>query len=377
MVVVRRGDTAGGDLVVRRWMILIAALSGTAVLPGCGDTRSTATSSAVPWPEADRLFRHSPSWHGGDSAYSVDLGDGRVLWLFGDSFVGSVDPPETRSGATMVRNSVGIQQGYDPTVASMTFYFGRVDDQPGPFVAHPGDDWLWPGDGVRFGSGALLLTFAVVSASDSGLGFETVDSTAFLVDDPAAPPPLWNLRRIEMPAHDLGVQLGAGALLEEAGWLYSFAPVEPGNHDVYLARWRVADAERGDLATPQWWGGGWDDDWETAEAVVQSVQTEFTVHRTSDGRLALVAVDGFGGSNVVVRIADRPEGPWSPPRVLFRPELSGRDGILVYSAKAHPELLGGGGVITYCTNHLDFATMAGDMALYFPRFARTPGRGAR
>ena len=45
----------------------------------------------------------------------------------------------------------------------------------------------------------------------------------------------------------------------------------------------------------------------------------------------------------------------------------------MYSAKAHAELSApedGEVVVTYCTNHRDFWTMAGDMALYFPRFVR-------
>lgn len=355
-------------------MIIIVVLFGLlGTLPGCRGTRTVVEmKSAVAWPEADRLFRDAPNWHGGDSAYSVDLGNERVLWMFGDSFVGSVDRPGSRAGSRMVRNSVAIQHGYDPTVASMTFYFGRTDGEPSPFFVHPGSHWLWPGDGVRFTSGPLLLTFAVVSDSSTGLGFETVGSTAFLVENPDAAPPLWSMRQIEMPPHELGVQLGAGALLKEAGWLYAFAPVEPGNHDVYLARWLLEDAERGDLSSPQWWSGGWGNEWATATAVTLDVQTEFTVHRATDGWLALVTVDGFGGSNVTVRTAERPEGPWSQPRVVLRPEVSERDGILVYSAKAHPELAGGNVVITYCTNHLDFATMAGDMEVYFPRFARIP-----
>lgn len=357
--------------------IAIGVLLGLwAVLGGCsgGSGQPGVASSAVAWPEADRLFRGDALWHGGDSAYSVDLGNERVLWLFGDSFVGAVDGPETRSGSRMVRNSLAIQQGYDPTAASVTFYDGRANAEPAPFFSDQGDDWLWPGDGVRFASGPLLLTFAVVAASNKGLGFETVGSTAFLIDNPETAPPLWSMRQVELPSHDLGVQLGAGALLREDGWLYAFAPVEPGSHDVYLARWPLEDAERGALSSPQWWGGHWSGDWATAGAVALDAQTEFTVHRAPDGLLWLVAVDGFGGSNVVVRTAERPEGPWSRRRVLFRPEVSERDGILVYSAKAHPELVGGEVVITYCTNHIDFATMVADMGLYFPRFARIPAR---
>src|SRR5215467_7748298 len=45
--------------------------------------------TAAPWPEADCIFRSDPRWLGADAAFSVDLGQGRVLWLFGDSFVAS------------------------------------------------------------------------------------------------------------------------------------------------------------------------------------------------------------------------------------------------------------------------------------------------
>ena len=66
-----------------------------------------------PWPEADAMFHRDPNWLGGDDAYSLDLGAGRVAWFFGDSFVAPSVPSERR-GTTMVRNSVGIQTGYDP-----------------------------------------------------------------------------------------------------------------------------------------------------------------------------------------------------------------------------------------------------------------------
>lgn len=84
----------------------------------------------------------------------------------------------------------------------------------------------------------------------------------------------------------------------------------------------------------------------------------------------MVSVDGFGATNVVVRTASAPEGPWSEPRVLYRPPESDRSGVLVYSAKAHPHLSGGAPLITYCSNHEDFATLTSDMSLYFPRFIR-------
>jgi len=76
--------------------------------------------TATAWPEADRLFHSYPRWLGADAAYSFDLGNQRVLWLFGDSFVGGLKWRRSR----MVRNSIAIQKGYDPSAASIRFYWG-------------------------------------------------------------------------------------------------------------------------------------------------------------------------------------------------------------------------------------------------------------
>ena len=38
----------------------------------------------------NQLFTRFSEWTGGDATYSVPLPDGRVLWMFGDSFIGTV-----------------------------------------------------------------------------------------------------------------------------------------------------------------------------------------------------------------------------------------------------------------------------------------------
>ena len=48
---------------------------------------SGVSVTAEAWPEADAMFHRDPRWLGGDDAYSIDLGDGRIAWFFGDSFV--------------------------------------------------------------------------------------------------------------------------------------------------------------------------------------------------------------------------------------------------------------------------------------------------
>jgi hypothetical protein len=91
---------------------------------GCAGPSSPASPAypqeSAPWPAADLLFRAEPRWLGGDAAYSIALDQGRVLWLFGDSFVTRA-AGATRKDAVMVRNSVGVQTGSDPTTATFSF----------------------------------------------------------------------------------------------------------------------------------------------------------------------------------------------------------------------------------------------------------------
>jgi len=55
--------------------------------------------------------------------------------------------------------------------------------------------------------------------------------------------------------------------------------------------------------------------------------------------------------------------------VYLPPEAAQRD-VLLYAARAHPELEGASLVITYASNGLDFARVVADRSLYFPRFVR-------
>src|SRR5208282_6632981 len=80
-----------------RLTVLFFALIGIA---------STALAqTATPWPEADKLFHSDPRWLGADAAFSIDLGQGRVLWMFNDTFVAR-KPGEDRSHSAFVRNTV-------------------------------------------------------------------------------------------------------------------------------------------------------------------------------------------------------------------------------------------------------------------------------
>jgi hypothetical protein len=112
--------------VTRIWPLVLATVacacmsSGRKVdNPADGSKEGGVVDSAVAtgptasgWPEADLLFHKDAHWVGADDAYSVDLGGGRVLWLFADTFI-SANATGTRTGATMVHNTLALEDGYD------------------------------------------------------------------------------------------------------------------------------------------------------------------------------------------------------------------------------------------------------------------------
>jgi len=355
-----------------RRALSLSLLCVAVLAAGCAKMKTSPFYAAMTaWTAADALFTKARTWRGGDAAYSVGLGGGRILWLFGDSFVGD-GPDDTRSHRTMVKNTIGIQEGVDPAAATMAFHWGDQGPEPGPFFTGAGEAWLWPGPGMRVGERVLLTFMQIIRTGEGSFGFECVGSEARFLENPDAAPGDWTFTPAALPPAPAGVKFGTGAFFQDGGALYAYVVVEPGTHDVYLARWAVADLAARDLSKVTWrTGDGWSSDPAHAAVIVEDVQTEFSVSRGPDERLWMVAVRGFGKADIVVRTAAAPAGPWSKPAVLYHPPESARKGdVLVYSAKAYVHDPAQGFALTYCTNHLDFWTMVGDMRLYFPRFVR-------
>jgi hypothetical protein len=331
---------------------------------------------ASAWHEADQLFRRDPHWVGGDGASSVDLGDGRILWLFGDSWI---DPSgqRTRQSARMVSNSVAIQVGADPATASIRFYWGRAaDGSAAALIPDEGDERHWFGNGVRVGD-RLLLFLNRVRGTDTGIGFESVGWTAWMVANPDAEPSTWRMTRLATPPNPLGVLVGFAAVLRLGEHVFAFGSQDPvKSHPIYAVRWPVPQARQGALSNPEWWAGerlGWVPDSSAAprQPLFEKGQSELTIHGDeATERFLAVQTQGFGPADVMMRAAPALTGPWSESRMLYRPLEYYRPNVMIYSAKAHPELTGAHLVLTYATNTFQFAEHLSDSLIYYPRFVR-------
>jgi hypothetical protein len=326
--------------------------------------------AAAPWEEAGRLFRSDPRWLGGDGASSVDLEDGRILWLFGDSFI---DPSASgkRRLADLVRNSIAVQSGADPATATMAFCW-RMEGggRPAPFFAHKGGNWYWPASGIKIGRHLLIFLMEIGSVANE-LGFEARGWKGVWVHNPHESPERWRLTYLVSPRRGRLV-VGSGSPRLEKGFLHVFAADEK-DRSVYLVRWPEAAARRGTLTTPQWWAGaerGWTGAASTRaplSPVMAGGQMEFSVEFAPRlGRYLQVQTLDLLNPCLAVSSAPALTGPWSARRCFFTPPEQGRPDLLIYAGKSHPALGGAGMAFTYVANTPREELLLGDMQIYFP-----------
>ena len=329
--------------------------------------------SAEPWPEADELFRNDARWLGGDDAYSIDLGRGRVLWLFGDSFI-AAGKKRARRQVAMVSNTIAVQTGYDPSSAGIRFYWKGRRGKPRAFFPDDKDVRYWPGGGARVGNDVLVFLMEV-EGNGKGSGFEMKRSTAVLLRENAEH---WRTHWLSVPANPWQIVLGSAGVLWVGNHVYAFSVQEPeAGHDAYLVRWRMTDAIEGDLSSPEWWSAA-DTSW-----VLQSdlsakprplfgpAQPAFTVHHEQRfERYLQIQTQGFGAGSIGFRSAQYLNGDWSPLELFCRPEEPDRKGVLVYSGKAHPELAGADLVLTYVVDRARFKNRVRSKDAYYPRFLK-------
>ena len=327
------------------------------------------------WPLADRLFHADPRWLGADGAHSIDLEDGRLLWLFGDSFINTKGTSHRRD-AFLVRNSVALQFGYDPLNARIQFIWGGTPELPNAYFKRSDPSWFWPGHGVRLDDHVLLFLLEIRSAKNP-LGFTVAGTQIAKLSGIDGESAQWHVVWLDTPTDWFSRPWATAYLLKLERYVYAFLVDAASDHNVHLARWPLDAARRGDLAQPQWWAGkeqGWrlaSEQPNPPKALFDRGQTEFTVHYDPLGQhFFLFQTLGFGAAQIAYRRAAHITGPWSAPTAIYRPPEYDIERVLIYGAQAHPALQGTELVLTYNSNHLDTEVLFSRTDLYYPRFLK-------
>lgn len=352
----------------------------------CASTQTAMGGmSARAFAAAERLFHQDPRWLGADAALSIPLSEDRTLWLFGDTFIATSNA-HVRAESKMVRNTVAIQIGTDPLVASMSFYWSQdVDGSPASFFPESGQNWYWPGHGIRLdqerGRPLVVFLYKLAPAPGGVFGFKDAGSAIALIDNPDAPPQTWKPRIMDMAPNPFDAA-PATAVIRDGKYIVAVAIRHHGVHASALVRYTADSLANGDTANAEWWAGsakGWLNvsalGAEGPVYVLDDAGSECSIHfdvRTQS--YIHIASYGFGATTIGLRTAAALTGPWSAPFTVYRPPESDRPRPFVYAAKAHPELSGPHSsdlLVTYATNSFDFGdlfTGEGASRLYWPRF---------
>ncbi len=376
-----------------------------------------AASRAVVDEAWNAAFTRSAGWNGGDVAGSVALGDGRTLWLFGDTLYGPVADGKRVAGNLMFNNSVALQSAGG--VRPLEFVTGQPDAKGKPTAIFPPtraadadtnahwepNEEYWPTGGgcaVEIDGKRRLYVglFRIRKPKKDGgtWGFRRVGNSLGIIDDVGLPPAEWKTRVTALPmavgdavtekqsiapptSLSFGEVFFPYARGVEAGFLiYGVRAPAKGKRKLIAAFAPRTELEN--FAQWQYFAGGehWSPDAADAAALCDDIAPEFSIEplqakspRPFDGYL-LVQNEPLLGPGILVRTAPSPLGPWSAPREVFRPtEPAGDKDLFSYAAKGHAALSPPGELlISYIVSAHDFWRLFREADLYRPRFVRVP-----
>jgi Domain of unknown function (DUF5005) len=305
----------------------------------------------------NQLFTRYSGWTGGDATYSIPLPDGRNLWLFGDSFIGTVNPNRTRPGGGLYRNAFVVQDGDDLT----TLTGGAT-----AFV-EPADAgwWYWPGHGIAHGDTLQVILFGFKSTGSGAWDFAyaSVDVATFSLPD-------FQLLSIERKIADPPTNYGA-AILKEDGYLYLYGSEKQG-FSKFLHTARVA----GDDLNGEWEyfdGTGWTTDPALSARHFAHVSDEFAVFKHND-RYYLLTQHHILGGEIYIYDSPNPASGFDHKRTVYCTPQSHEGNLFTYNAFAHTQFSSGGELlVSYNVNSSNFADLFSNADNYRPYFVRVKG----
>ena len=371
--------------------------------------------------EWNAVFDRTDGWTGADAAGSVDLGDGRTLWLFADTWISKIQNGKRLPGAWMVNNSIAVHPTNPnapwrpPDPRSVEFFWGppKKDGHPTAWLVPPtppGEakdpqyrDWFWAtGGGIVIprenGQGRRLIVFFFRTRRDPhGKGvwsFATVGTSLAVIDNLSDPPQRWHPRVFDIPgtgqvrdaangksAREILWGMSAAAEKDAAGvsrtLIFGTRKSGPFDMGLLIARARGESIERFEDWKP------FDDSNSpalnpaSARPIAKGLVSEFSVEKIDDhGRSVWVLVQSepLLGKRIFVRTAPRPNGPWSSPRTIYTvPDVAKSRAYFTYAAKGHASLSRPGELlVTYLVNSQNFGDLVTDTTIYRPKFLRVP-----
>jgi hypothetical protein len=330
----------------------------------------------------DSFFQQNgPGWTGGDGSYSILLPDGTNLWLWSDSYIGTVDPTTRlrKSYIFTAHNSLTIQNQTTNTLTTV----GYPPQTSSYFVPTNKKDWFWIGDGLVVQTSPGVYKIKVMLLEWTG-AFKLVGNSLATLSWPSLS--VDSIAKVALP--DTSIEWGS-RIMQVGSNVYIYGLKDPGNDNKtpYLARTGSVN----NLTNPakwQYWNAT-QNKWlsgqanATALSGVAAITPEYSVDQMTSSGGTFYLMTGMDPQNppfplwnaVTTWYSCSPQGPWSNKATVYTTPEAGANGckigtLVTYNPKAHPEFTDSNGILlTYNVN----ANTSSDLVCandYMPRFLR-------
>jgi hypothetical protein len=336
------GSPQAFNMQIDAEIVSVTAWTGTSYTLTRGAATTTPTTH-LDGATATTPLSLAAGYMGGDEHVTIDLGSGRVLWIWGD--------PSWATGPGQIRTApqghsvLAIQTGYDLSACTLTFYpitnpagqnFSKFPDEGDSTLCPNG---IWPGTGIMLDTNLLILGQRVVGAAGDNNGH-----TGYLIDNPASTPDLWQWYPVRMwteQGHGTGFPIFAYNSLADPGdgWLYAWAVND--NVQMYVCRFDRKAVKRQDMTSPQWWcGTALGFNYESRHVRRQTVRPsqflarEASQHLRTDGQWQLTCTDD--SAHIQYALTNTPGSMFPALTNAYTIDTTPHQG-LNYMAIAHPE----------------------------------------
>ena len=347
----------------------------TPVSQYCGSSTPTTPSE---YQAAFLGRRHTyTEWVAADGAVPVDLPDGRRVYMFGDTFIGTSNAAGIVDASDpLVNSSFVVQNGpcLRPLMGGAPH--ARSSLIPGPSA----NEWYWPAAGVVENASTLrVILWHILRGSGGSLSFQPVDMQVATFSLPSLT--LQSVQPMPIPT-SVDRPYGATVLVAPDGYLYLYG--RDNNRDQYVAR-----VQQGQLLTGtyQFWGdpgtgAQWQSDPTKAVPLAvnnmpallpqlgtgQGPSAEMWVVPYQGGYLATAKPAEIFSGTVSVFTALHPEGPWTwNENVAITPPTPGSgvpDGSGLASYGAYTLSPTGTPVVVYNTNQFPGISNPPPLSIY-------------
>ena len=334
-------------------------------------------------PEYEALFTRDKGWTGADGVFSLELSDNKILWLFSDTWIGDIVDGQHKD-ATMINNTIALQNGKDPSTASVKFFWRTTKDGKSAAFITPADGvgWFWVFHGVMTdGKLYLFLTQIIKTDEKSVFGFKQIGTTLAQIDNPNDDPLNWRIKQYKVPFgrySDNGNTFFGSAVMKSEDFVYIYGCNEDwkkgmGRRSMIVAR--VQPDKITDFSKWRFYSDGqWKSDVNGISGLFDGIATEYSVSfQPGLKKYVVIYTENGMSANIMMRVSDTPVGPWGQPSKVYEcPEYNWHKTYFCYAAKGHPEISKENElIITYVCNSTDFWQMVRDARIYYPRFLKT------